>query len=146
MQFAGSLQQKGVDSMPYGRRRWQNGGAADARPRHIHRFLEPCLLLLVHCQEIHGYELVDDLKPFGFEQSPVDPSTIYRFLRDMEERGLVSSRWDTSSAGPARRVYHTTEEGDRCLAWWVDDLRETDLVLHHFLETYDLHMEAHAGR
>ena len=65
---------------------------------------------------------------------------IYRMLRDMEERGLVNSRWDTSNAGPARRMYRLTEEGDRYLAWWVEDLRETDRVLHHFLETYGLHM------
>ena len=37
-----------------------------------------------------------------------------------------------------------TREGDRYLAWWVEDLRETDRVLHHFLETYDSHMEGHA--
>jgi PadR family transcriptional regulator PadR len=129
--------------MPYGRRRWRNGDGTEACPRHIHRFLEPCLLLLVHCQEIHGYELVDGLKPFGFERNPVDTSTVYRFLRDMESRGFVTSRWDTSSAGPARRVYQTTEEGKRYLAWWVDDLRETDRVLHHFLDTYDSHMQAH---
>jgi PadR family transcriptional regulator, regulatory protein PadR len=101
------------------------------------------LLLLVHCQEVHGYELAESLNPFGFEQNPVDISTIYRALRDLEDRGLVSARWDTSNAGPARRVYQTTEEGDRYLAWWIDDLRETDRVLHHFIDTYDTHMEAH---
>jgi poly-beta-hydroxybutyrate-responsive repressor len=100
-------------------------------------------LLLVHCSEIHGYELVDELNPFGFEQNPVDMSTIYRFLRGMEDRGFVSSRWDTSNAGPARRVYQTTEEGEHYLAMWVDDLRETDRMLHRFLDTYDSHMEAH---
>lgn len=129
--------------MPYGRRRWRDGARSEACPRRIDRFLEPCLLLLVHCREIHGYELVDGLSPFGFEQNPVDTSTIYRFLRGLEDRGFVQSRWDTSQAGPARRVYQTTEKGDRYLAWWVDDLRETDRVLHHFLDTYDTHMEAH---
>lgn len=129
--------------MPHVRRRWVKGDGTGACPRHIHRFLEPCLLLLVHCREIHGYELVGDLNPFGFEKNPVDTSTIYRFLRDLEDRGFVSSHWDTSNAGAARRVYQTTEEGDRYLAWWVGDLRETDRVLHHFLDTYDAHMEAH---
>ncbi|MDD3828562.1 MAG: helix-turn-helix transcriptional regulator [Anaerolineae bacterium] len=99
--------------------------------------------MLVHCHEIHGYELVEGVKAFGFEQNPVDVSTIYRALRDLEDRGLVNSRWDTSNAGPARRVYQTTEEGDRCLAWRIDDLLETDRVLHHFLNTYDTHMENH---
>jgi PadR family transcriptional regulator, regulatory protein PadR len=124
-------------------RHCRSGDGRQACPRQIHRFLEPCLLLLVHCQEVHGYELAESLNPFGFEQNPVDISTIYRALRDLEDRGLVSARWDTSNAGPARRVYQTTEEGDRYLAWWIDDLRETDRVLHHFIDTYDTHMEAH---
>jgi PadR family transcriptional regulator PadR len=129
--------------MPRGRRRWQQEGQVEACPRRIHRFLEPCLLLLLHCNEAHGYELLDGLKSFGFDQNPVDSSTVYRFLRDLEERDLVTSRWDTGGAGPARRLYQISEEGDRYLAWWVDDLRETDRVLHHFLKTYDIHMEAH---
>ena len=129
--------------MPYGRRRWRGGKGGEACPRRIHRFLEPCLLLLLHCNEAHGYELLEGLNQFGFQQNPVDSSTVYRFLRALEERGFVSSRWDTEGAGPARRQYEITEEGDRYLAWWVEDLRETDRVLHYFLETYDGHMEVH---
>jgi len=129
--------------MPPGQRRIRNGDGVEANSRRIHRFLEPCLLLLVHCNEIHGYELAEALNPFGFEHAPADVSTIYRLLRDLEDRGLVGSRWDTSNTGAARRVYHTTEEGNRYLAWWVDDLRETDRVLHDFLHTYDEHMETH---
>jgi PadR family transcriptional regulator PadR len=100
-------------------------------------------MLLLHCTESHGYDLLDGLKPFGFEQNPVDSSTVYRILRDLEESGFVTSHWDTDSAGPARRLYRMTPEGDRFLAWWVADLRETDRVLHYFLDTYDTHMEKH---
>ena len=114
-----------------------------AAPRRIERFLEPCLLLLLHCQEAHGYELLEGLKQFGFARNPVDSSTVYRMLRGLEERGFVTSRWDTEGVGPARRLYQITEEGDRYLGWWVGDLRETDLVLHNFLEMYDSHMEVH---
>ena len=130
--------------MPYGRRRWRGGQGGEACPRRIHRFLEPCLLLLLHCNEVHGYELLEGLKRFGFDQNPVDSSTVYRFLRDLEERGFVTSRWDTEGGGPARRLYQITAEGDRYLAWWVADLRETDRVLHHFIESYDAHMAEHS--
>ncbi len=129
--------------MPYGRRRWRGGAAHEACPRRIYRFLEPCLLLLLHCNESHGYELLDGLKPFGFDQNPADLSTVYRILRDLEDQGFVLSHWDTSSAGPARRLYRITDEGDRYLAWWIEDLKETDRVLHHFLDTYSSHMEVH---
>jgi PadR family transcriptional regulator PadR len=129
----------------HGRRRRQNGQEEEACPRRIHRFLEPCLLLLLHCNEIHGYELLDNLHPFGFAQNPVDLSTVYRLLRSLEDEGFITSRWDTSNAGPARRLYRLTEEGDLCLAWWVEELRETDRVLHSFLDTYHSHMAAHRG-
>lgn len=129
--------------MPRGGRRWRGGQRGDACPRRINRFLEPCLLMLLHYNEAHGYELLEGLKQFGFEQNPVDSSTVYRMLRELEKRGLVTSRWDTGGAGPARRLYRLTEEGDHYLAWWVDDLRETDRVLHHFLQRYDTHMEVH---
>lgn len=128
--------------MPH-RRRWGGGQQGKACARRIHRFLEPCLILLLHCKEVHGYELLEGLRQFGFDENPADSSTVYRILRDLEGQGLVTSRWDTDSAGPARRLYRITEEGKRFLAWWVDDLRETDRVLHHFLETYDTHMEEH---
>jgi PadR family transcriptional regulator PadR len=105
--------------------------------------VEPCLLLLLHCNEAHGYELQEGLKQFGFDRNPVDSGTVYRILRGLEVRGFATSRWDTGGAGPARRLYRITEEGDCYLAWWVDDLRETGQVLHHFLGTYDTHMEQH---
>ena len=129
--------------MPHGHRRWQWGQGREACPRRIQRFLEPCLMLLLHCNESYGYELVEGLKQFGFEQNPADLSTVYRVLRSLEEQELVTSRWDTEGAGPARRLYKITEEGDQFLAWWVDDLRETDRMLHHFLATYDSHMKVH---
>ena len=128
--------------MPYGRH-WRGGQVEEACPRRIHRFLEPCLLMLLHYHKAHGYELLEGLKQFGFEKNPVDSSTVYRFLRGLEERGFVASHWDTGAAGPARRRYQIMEEGDRYLAWWVGDLRETDQVLRRFLKTYDTHMEEH---
>jgi len=129
--------------MPDGRRRRYGGRQGKACPRRISRFLEPCLLLLLHRDEDHGYELLEGLKQFGFDQNPVDSSTVYRILRALEEQGFVTSRWETGGAGPARRLYQITEEGDRYLCWWTGDLRETERVLHHFLQMYGEHMEAH---
>jgi PadR family transcriptional regulator, regulatory protein PadR len=129
--------------LPQARARWPGKEGEEACPRRIHRFLEPCLLLLLHCNEVHGYELLDCLEPFGFDQNPVDLSTVYRLLRLLEDQGFVVSHWDTKNPGPARRMYSLTEEGDHRLAAWVEDLRETDRVLHSFLDTYDSHMQAH---
>jgi poly-beta-hydroxybutyrate-responsive repressor len=125
-----------------GRRGWL-GGRGDVCPRRILRFVEPVLLLLLHTRPAHGYDLMERLKPYGFEENPLDSSAVYRALRDMEERGLVTSDWETESAGPARRVYRLTSDGDQHLSAWVADLRETDKGLHHFLDMYETHMEEH---
>lgn len=57
------------------------------------RFMQPCLLLLLHRQTNHGYELMQQLEGFGFASSEIDPGTIYRHLRKIEEdRGGKRSR------------------------------------------------------
>lgn len=114
-----------------------------ACPRRIERFLEPCLLLILHCGEAYGYELMDKLAEFGFDKNPTDLSTVYRVLRFLEEQKLVMSRWQTEGGGPARHLYQITAAGDEFLAQWVGGLRQTDRVLHHFLERYDIHMRLH---
>jgi len=89
--------------------------------------------------------LQEELKGFGFEEAPLDPSMVYRALREMEEQGLVASAWDTEGSGPPRRVYRLTAQGDQYLTQWVADLRETDRVLHSFFAAYDEHMEEGEG-
>ncbi len=111
--------------------------------RGIRRFLEPCLLLLLHGEESHGYELLENLEQFGFSDNPADSSTIYRILRSLEESGFVSSRWAEGDSGPAKRVYSLSAKGDSYLQTWVADLEETDRILHCFFNEYRNHMEQH---
>lgn len=126
--------------MPGGRRQRGRGRKGQFAGGAIRRFLEPVLLLLLHQSANYGYELVGALEPYGL--GDVAPGPVYRTLRELEAAGLVQSEWDTeSSAGPARRVYRLTEAGHHHLVDWVEDLQNTDGVLHHFLATYDRHMK-----
>jgi len=131
--------------MPRGRRRWQGGGGRLAIPWRIYRFVQPCLLLLLHQQPTHGYELIEKLSQFGLGESFVDSSMVYRYLREMEADGLVASDWDTKGTGPPRRIYQLTPQGNEYLARWVAGLRETKRTLGAFLRAYDAHMEEEAG-
>ncbi|MDH4209391.1 MAG: helix-turn-helix transcriptional regulator [Anaerolineae bacterium] len=108
--------------------------------RMIRGFVEPCLLLLLHRDETHGYDMLDQLEEFGLGNETLDSSVVYRSLREMEERGLVVSNWDTEGQGPPRRVYQLTPEGDRYLASWISGLRRTREVLDRFLLAYEAHM------
>ncbi len=112
------------------------GGAP--RPRRIRRFVEPAVLLLLHRAPAHGYALLEGLRELGLEEYPMDASAIYRILYDLEAQGMVVSQASREgSAGPPRRVYSLTSQGDAYLNAWVEDLRLTDQVLHNFFEAYD---------
>ena len=131
--------------MPRGRHRWRGGRGRGASPWRIYRFVQPCLLLLLHQQPSHGYDLIERLSQFGLGESIVDSSMVYRYLREMEAEGLVVSDWDTGGTGPPRRVYRLTSQGDEYLARWVRGLRETKRALERFLSAYDAHMEEKEG-
>jgi len=108
--------------------------------------VEPALLLLLHQGTLHGYGLINGLTSIGLEGYPIDPSAIYRILRDLEKGDVVVSAWDQhTTAGPPKRVYRITELGERVLNAWVQDLRETARVLQSFLDTYDERMKPKEG-
>lgn len=87
----------------------QKHGCGCQGPR-MERFIQPCMLLLLHEKPAHGYGLMESLKEFGFEDG-ADPGLVYRNLRKMEEEGLVESEWETEGAGPAKRLYKVTARG-----------------------------------
>src|SRR5918912_997109 len=97
-------------------------------------FARPCLLLLLAESPAHGYELIDRLRPFGFEMG--DPASVYKSLRQMEAEGLVTSSWELSSRGPARRVYALSSDGRDLLEAWARPLEANRAILAVFLERY----------
>ncbi len=68
---------------------------------------------------LYGYLLVEELKKYDIDSSFVPYGVAYRILRSMEEEGLVTSSWETSGNGPAKRVYKITENGFRFLEEWL---------------------------
>lgn len=92
------------------------------------------LLLVLGEAPGHGYDLPALLAPLGLGGS--DRGFVYRTLRAMEADGLVTSSWDASPAGPARRTYSVTVDGRR----WADaastTLREADRHMAAWLARY----------
>ena len=112
-------------------------GRGRGRRRRVMSFLQPCLLVTLHRGEAHGYSLLNELGEFGFNLDRLDPSLVYRALREMEAASLVTSEWGDESLGPQRRVYHITEEGEQALAQWVADLRRTRQEIDCLLAAYE---------
>ena len=97
-------------------------------------FARPCLLLLLSEAPAHGYELIDRMRPFGFEVG--DPASVYKTLRQMERDGIVSSQWELPGRGPARRVYTLTSDGRDLLDAWAHTLERNRTVLDNFLSRF----------
>ena len=116
----------------HGRRR--GGGRRQGR---VMSFIQPCLLLMLHRGKAHGYNLLSGLEEFGFVGGQLDPSLVYRALRDMEDSGLVTSEWDADSLGPQRRVYCITQVGESNLVEWISDLRRTRQEIETLIAAYE---------
>lgn len=108
----------------------ETGGAAAPR-----NFLRPCVLLLLREQSAHGYDLIERLRPLGFD--PSDPGRLYRTLRALEDEALVRSGWEASSVGPDRRVYEITRAGVEHLHDHARSLADGRELLTIFLSRYE---------
>ena len=100
------------------------------------RYILPSLLLGLLQRPSYGYELIQQLPEFGFVADPAPPGMIYRHLRQLEEDGLVTSRWETGDSGPAKRVYALTAEGHEALALWVVYMERRVARLTGFIDRY----------
>ncbi len=120
--------------MPEGRGLGRGRGQ---RRQGVMGFLRPALLFLLTRENTHGYSLLDGLNEFGFNAKRLDPSLMYRTLRDMEEAGWVSSHLGEESRGPQRRVYQLLPEGKTYLAELVGGLRRRRDEIDNLLQTYD---------
>jgi len=110
----------------------QSGDPNGTLPRH---YLKPCLLLLLAEGPSHGYELLEQVRRMGIKGA--EPGGLYRYLRAMEKEEMVSSWWEPSQAGPARRTYVLTEHGRGGLNDSVQSLRDVREILVSLLDRFD---------
>lgn len=90
---------------------------------NLPKLVQPSILAALSKEPLHGYALTLRLAREGLHLgAPPDHSGVYRLLRSMEKRGLLTSKLSESDAGPARRAYALTRRGRQCLARWVASL------------------------
>lgn len=82
--------------------------------------LELCIVNLLARGELYGYDLVKQLA--GVKGLVVTEGTIYPLLSRLRRAGLLSTRLEESSSGPARKYYALTRAGHedrlRLNAYW----------------------------
>ena len=111
-----------------------NGRYSSANEAWSKNWLVPILLLMLRQWSSYGYELMEKMSTFGL--AAMNPGTFYRTLRQMEKDGMVSSNWDTSEGGPARRVYSITDAGEAYLNYWAESLNQYQRMMDTFFRIY----------
>ena len=113
----------------------ETNGHASFQPRLTGDLLSSSLLAYLRRWNAYGYQLVQELGKSGLPS--FDSTTVYRTLRHLEKAGLVSSFWDTSESGPARRMYSLTAAGETFLDLWLDLFGRYQKILHSALDSLD---------
>jgi poly-beta-hydroxybutyrate-responsive repressor len=111
-----------------------NGKYNAANEAWSKNWLVPILLLMLRQWSSYGYELMEKMSTFGLVA--MNPGTFYRTLRQMEKDGMVSSSWDTSEGGPARRMYSITDAGEAYLNYWAESLNQYQRMMDTFFRLY----------
>jgi DNA-binding PadR family transcriptional regulator len=104
--------------------------------KNISTLVAPWILLTLHQHEgSHGYEIqkiiLGQLQELGFG---LNMGGLYRHLNILEKRGVLTSTWDTSAPGPARRKYFLTEAGKECLWRWMRTLSVHVTLIGKFMD------------
>ncbi|TMB98649.1 MAG: hypothetical protein E6J42_05465 [Chloroflexi bacterium] len=109
--------------------------ASAFHPRLTGDLLSSSLLAFLRRWNAYGYQLVQQLSSAGL--ASFDSTTVYRTLRQLERAGLVSSFWDTSESGPARRMYSLTRAGETFLDLWLELFGRYQKILHSALDSLE---------
>jgi len=113
----------------------RRNGAETMTPRLTGDLLTSSLLAFLKRWNAYGYQLVQELSKAGLPG--FDSTTVYRTLRQLERAGLVSSFWDTSESGPARRRYSLTKAGETFLDLWYEMFGKYQQVLQSAWNSLD---------
>ena len=112
------------------------GDECPCRGATLAKLMQPAILALLAEGGLHGYDIVQRAAKLPtLRGSRPDPTGVYRLLRAMSRRGLLTASWDASEKGPAKRCYQLTPAGRECLAAWVNTLRAYRHALDEMLKT-----------
>jgi len=102
----------------------------------LDKLVQPAMLAVLVKGPLHGYELARKIVeiPHFLDEAP-DVSGVYRMLKALETRGMVTSDWDVTHGGRPKRLFTITDKGKQCLALWGDTLRNYHKAVSSLLKT-----------
>ncbi|MEN6414442.1 MAG: PadR family transcriptional regulator [Veillonellales bacterium] len=114
----------------------EKGKQCPCKGINLDKLIQPAALAILAVEDLHGYNIVQKLRANELHGKNLDSSGVYRCLKMMEQRGLITAAWDISvENGPARRLYSITVTGRDCLHNWLDSLNNYYFLLGLFLNS-----------
>ena len=95
--------------------------------------LEFCILLIIRKQPVYASELIAMLKEAHLI---VVEGTLYPLLTRLKNDGLLSYVWQESTAGPPRKYYSLTDDGQRALDMLADCWNDMAGAVDHLRQTH----------
>ena len=75
--------------------------------------LELCVLSIISQKEVYPSDIIEKLKE---AELIVVEGTLYPLLSRLKNAGLVTYQWQESNAGPPRKYFQLTDEGNHFLS------------------------------
>lgn len=96
----------------------------------LDRFVQPVMLSIISREPMTGYAVIKNMKRYpSFADGAPDTAGAYRYLKILEQRGLISRNDPSDDSGRIAPTYSITDEGEACLSDWVVTLRQySDMV------------------
>jgi len=104
--------------------------------KNMRNLAAPWILLTLFNQDgIHGYEIGKIVAGYlENTEAGLNLAGLYRHLNMLEKRGMVTSDWDVSGKGPAKRRYNLTVTGKECLWRWIGTLGNQMALIGKFFD------------
>jgi len=105
----------------------------DLERKLLHGNLETLVLRLVAEKDCYGYQIRRELAERSHHYFQVAFGRLYPLLRDLQRRGLVTSRWENVGKLHERKLYTITPKGRAELSErtrkWQQFTEATELIL-----------------
>ena len=94
--------------------------------------LEGCILKIISREAAYGYAIAVTLRESGFDD--LTEGTLYPLLLRLERKGLIAAEYRPGSAGPSRKYYRLTPEGEQYLAEFTAAWQTTGAAVNRIMQ------------
>ena len=101
---------------------------------NLDRFVQPVILSILAKQPCNGYTVIKKIPGYAtFTESGADPTGVYRYLKIMQNKGLIAkTAIDESDSNSS--VYSITPQGVACLNNWCNTLAAYEKKIHCLIQ------------